>query len=259
MGRWMEVKVISMAKYENIEFPSGSNTLLGRIYRPEVRTKKPAVAICHGYPGDTKNMDLAEELALNGIVTLVFYYQGAWGSSGKYSLTKLEVGAKDAITYLRSLPYIDPKRVGLISHSMGALPLSKTMSQDQTIKTGVLMSPATDTVTMAAKDRLEGSAKRLANMAEGKLKDATVESLLKDLEEVAKTTNPIKLAPKIIAPIMVVVGSKDNVTPPEACKKLYEAANEPKKWVLIEGADHGFSEHRIPLIKVVLEWLSEHL
>ena len=155
MGRWRKVKVTTMAKYENVEFPSGGNTLLGRIYRPEGRAKKQAVAICHGYPGDTKNMDLAEELALNGIVTLVFYYQGAWGSGGKYSLTKLETGAKDAVAYLRTLPYVDPKRVGLVSHSMGALPLSKTMSLDPTIKTGVLMSPASDTETMAAKEKME--------------------------------------------------------------------------------------------------------
>ncbi len=255
----MEVKVTTMTKYENVDFPSGGNTLLGRIYRPEGRAKKPAVAICHGYPGDTKNMDLAEELALNGVVTLVFYYQGAWGSGGKYSLTKLETGAKDAAAYLRSLPYVDPKRVGLVSHSMGALPLSKTMSLDPTIKTGVLMSPASDSAAMAARDKIEGTATRLAAMAEGTLKGTTSESLTKDLEWVANNTNPVELVPKIKVPIMVVVGSNDTVTPPDACRRLYDAAKEPKKWVIIEGADHGYSEHRIHLIKVVLDWLSEHL
>ena len=248
-----------MTKYENVEFSSGGNTLLGRIYRPEGKAKQPAVAICHGYPGDTKNMDLAEELALNNIVTLVFYYQGAWGSGGKYSLTKLETGAKDAVEYLRSLPYVDPKRVGLVSHSMGALPLSKSMSLDPTIKTGVMMSPASDSAVMAARDKIEGTAKRFAAMAEGKLKGATSESLTKDLEWVAKNTNPVELVPKIKAPIMVVVGSNDMVTTPDACRRLYETAKEPKKWVIIEGADHGYSEHRIPLIKTVLDWLLEHL
>jgi pimeloyl-ACP methyl ester carboxylesterase len=58
---------------------------------------------------------------------------------------------------------------------------------------------------------------------------------------------------------MIIVGSKDTVTPPEACRRVYEAAKEPKKWVLIEGADHGFSEHRIPLIKAILERLDETL
>jgi len=248
-----------LAKYENVEFPSGGNTLPGRIYRDEGRARKPAVAICHGYPGDTKNMDLAEELALNGVVTLIFYYQGAWGSSGKYSLTKLKTGAKDAVAYLKTLPYVDLERVGLVSHSMGALPLSKTMSLDPTIKTGVLMSPASDTSEMAAKDRIDDTAKRLAAMAEEKLTGATAETLLKDLKEVSRSTNPVELVKKIKAPIMVVVGSKDTITPPEACRRVYEAAREPKKWVVIEGADHGYSEHRIPLIKAVLERLKETL
>jgi pimeloyl-ACP methyl ester carboxylesterase len=54
---------------------------------------------------------------------------------------------------------------------------------------------------------------------------------------------------------MIVVGTEDDVTPPDLCKVLYNRAHEPKKWVLVEGADHGFSEHRIPLIRAVLDWL----
>jgi dipeptidyl aminopeptidase/acylaminoacyl peptidase len=248
-----------MVKMENVEFTSEKNTLIGRIYRPEGRTRRAAVAICHGYPGDTKNMDLAEELAFNGVVTLIFYYQGAWGSGGKYSLTKLEAGARDAVSYLKGLPYVDPSRVGLISHSMGALPLSKTMSLNPSIKTGVLMAPATEIGVHTIKRTQEETAKRLAAMTEGKLTGATYLSLLGDLEEVAKTTNPVDLAPKIKAPIMVIVGSKDEVTPPEMCRMLYEAAGGPKKWLQIEGADHSFSEHRIPLIKAILERIKETL
>jgi pimeloyl-ACP methyl ester carboxylesterase len=249
------VKVVTMLKLQNVEFRSGGITLLGRIYKPEGRAKMPAVAICHGFPGDTKNMDLAEELAFNGVVTLVFYYQGAWGSSGKYSLTKLERGARDAVAYLRILPYVEPKRVGLVSHSMGALPLSKTMSLDPSIKTGVLMSPAADVDSYTNDDKTKAKAQRFASMAEGKLAGFTVESLMKDLMSVAKTTDPVKLAPTIKAPVMVIVGSKDIVTPPDLCRRFYDAANEPKKWVLIEGADHGFSEHRIPLIRAIIDWL----
>ena len=73
-----------MVKLENIEFKSAGNILRGRLYRPEGRTRKAAVVFCHGFPGDAKNTDLAEELALNGFVALIFYYQGAWGSGGKF-------------------------------------------------------------------------------------------------------------------------------------------------------------------------------
>ncbi len=71
--------------------------------------------------------------------------------------------------------------------------------------------------------------------------------------------NPVDVVREVKAPVMVVVGSDDEVTPPEACRALYEAANEPKRWVVIEGADHGFSEHRYPLFDAVLGWLKEHL
>jgi len=245
-------------KVENVKFPSAGNTLLGRIYVPESRAKKPAAAICHGYPGNTKNMDLAEELALNGIVTLIFYYQGAWGSTGKYSLMSLETGAHDAVAYMRTLKYVDPKRVGLISHSMGALPLTKTMSLDPTIKTGILMSPA-DITALASKEMIEGTAMWFTETAKGRLTGVTVESMAEDLAEALKKTNPVKLVRKIKAPLMVVVGTNDTRSTPELCRKVYEAANEPKKWALVEGADHDFTDHRVPMIKVVLKRLKETL
>jgi len=59
----------------------------------------------------------------------------------------------------------------------------------------------------------------------------------------------------IKSPLRVVVGSNDDVTPPELCKAFYDGAREPKKWVLVEGADHSFNEHRVLLIKAVLDWL----
>ncbi len=247
--------MINMVKLENVKFQSEGNMLLGRLYRPEGRTKKPAVAICHGFPGDTKNMDLAEDIALNGIVALVFYYEGAWGSGGKYSLTKLETGARDAVAYLRSRPYVDPNRVGLVCHSMGGLPLSKTMSLDPTIKTGVLIAPVADAKAYADEENV----RIFAEMAKEKLRGLTYESLLGDYEKVVKTTNPVDLAPRIKAPTMVIVGSKDVVTPPELGRRFFEAANEPKRWVLIEGADHCFTEHRLPLIRAVLDRLDETL
>ena len=62
---------------EEISFKSGEAKIVGRLYRPEeVGGKFPSVVLCHGFPGDTKNVDLAEDLAFNGYVALVFYYQG---------------------------------------------------------------------------------------------------------------------------------------------------------------------------------------
>ncbi len=244
---------------EDVMFRSGGATLKGRTYRPEGRGKHPAVAICHGYPGDTKNMDLAEELALGGVATLVFYYRGAWGSGGKYSLLSLESSARDAVKYLRGLPYVKPDRIGLVSHSMGALPLTKVMATDQAIKTGVLMSPAADFKEIIATRGLEGFADGLMSNSQGKLAGVTRDGILADIPKVAETTNPVDNIRLVKSPVMIIVGSEDDVTPPPLCRRLYEAANQPKKWLEIEGADHSYSEHRIPLIKAVRERLAETL
>jgi dipeptidyl aminopeptidase/acylaminoacyl peptidase len=233
---------------ENISFQSEGIPLLGRLYRPAPEGKYPAIALCHGYPGDTKNMDLAEELALNGIVTLLFYYQGAWGSKGAYRFSKLEPSTRDAVAYLRTQPCVNPERVGLISHSMGALPLVKRLSLDSTIKTAALMSPVSDISLWTSGDALETVIPYFIESAKGKLEGMTADQLRVDLREVTETGNPIDM-------IGIVVGSEDDVTPPELCKMLYEKVREPKKWVLVDKADHGYSEHRVIMIRAVLDWL----
>ncbi|MCW4049597.1 MAG: alpha/beta hydrolase [Candidatus Bathyarchaeota archaeon] len=244
---------------EDIQFQSEGYTLKGRTYKPATEGKYPAVAICHGFPGDNKNMDLAEELALNDIAVLVFYYRGAWGSEGSYRLTYLEPSTRDAINYLKSLPNVDTERVGLVSHSMGAVTLTKRLSQDKSIKTGVLMAPAADLSQYTGNESLKNIVPVFMKMAEGKLTDLSEESLSEDLVKAAGTVNPVDNVGAVTVPLLVIVGTADTVTTPESCRKLYDAANEPKEWVAIEGADHSFTEHRIPLTNKIIKWLKVHL
>lgn len=244
---------------EDITFKSNTFELKGRIYRPAKEGKYPAVAICHGYPGDTKNMDLAEEIALNEIVVLIFYYQGAWGSEGTYRFSNLVPSTIDALSYLKSLDFVDPERVGLISHSMGAIPMTNVMVEDKSIKTGVLMAPASDISKWLVKEVLDNVFPILRGMANGKLAYGDEEEFKKDMSKSPLGLNPMDKVSEIEAPILFTVGSADNVTHPDDCKALYEKATQPKKWALIDGADHGFSEHRLILQKKVLEWLRENL
>jgi cephalosporin-C deacetylase-like acetyl esterase len=244
---------------KDVTFQSNEYKLKGRIYRPEKDGKYPAVAICHGYPGDTKNMDLAEELAINGIAVLVFYYKGAWGSEGTYRFSNLAPSTVDAVKYLKAQSFVDPERVGLVSHSMGALPLTSVMSVDKTIKTGVLMSPASDTSKWLAPGVIDNIFGVFVGMAKGKLAYGDEAEYKANMMEAAETLNPMDKVADIEAPILVTVGSADNVTAPEDCKALYEKATPPKKWALIDGADHSFTEHRLILQDKVLEWLKENL
>jgi len=244
---------------EDVYIPCEGARLLGRLYRPNEESVYPAVAVCHGFPGDTKNMDLAEELALNGVVVLIFYYMGAWGSGGEFRLTNMVPSTVAAVKYLRGLGFVDPDRVGLISLSMGTVPLTKCMSVDPSLRTGVLMSPASDLKPWSQEQYLDNIVPVFLKMAEGKLVGWTEEKLRQDVKAVASELNPIETVRKINAPLMVVLGTNDTLTTPPEIRRLYEAANEPKRLVEIEGADHEFTEHRIPLQKAIIDWVSSHL
>lgn len=244
---------------QDVSIPCEGVRLLGRLYRPNDESVYPAVAVCHGFPGDTKNMDLAEELALNDVAALVFYYMGAWGSGGEFRLTNLAPSTAAAVKYLRDLDSVDPDRVGLIALSMGAMPLTKCMSVDPSIKTGVLMSPASDLKPWSQEQYLDNIVPVFLKSAEGKLSGWTEEKLRLDVMEAASELNPIETVRKIHAPLMVVLGTNDTLTTPPEIRRLYEAANEPKKLVEIMDANHEFSEHRIPLQKAVIDWVSTHL
>ena len=244
---------------EDMSIPCEGVRLLGRLYRPNDESVHPAVAVCHGYPGDNKNMDLAEELALNGVSVLIFYYMGAWGSGGEFRLTNMAPSTMAAVKYLRGLDLIDPDRVGLVSLSMGAVPLTKCMSLDPSLRTGVLMSPASDLKPWSQEQYLDIIVPVFLKMAEGKLAGWTEEKLRQDVKAAASKLNPLETVRKIHAPLLVVLGTNDTVAAPPDIRRFYVAANEPKKLVEIEGADHEFSEHRIPLQRAVIDWVSSHL
>lgn len=244
---------------ENVSFESQGYRLLARVYRPNAPGRFPAVALCHGYPGDTKNMDLAEELALNGIASLIFYYRGAWGSEGTYSFRGLDPSTRDAVKHLLQQPFVDPTRIGLIGYSLGAVPVAKRLSANPRLRASVLMAPAGDLRLLATGEAMEAITSTFLEMGKWKLRGLTADLLGSEFPWLLENLNPVDTIRGAEAPVLIVAGSEDSMTPPEVCRTLYEAANEPKKWVLIEGADHGFSEHRIPLINTVLEWLKDRL
>jgi len=251
--------VVLSITVQEVSIPHEGFSLRGRVYRPVADSAYPAAAICHGYIGNTKNMDIAEDLAMNGVVALVFYYQGAWGSGGTFSLTGLAPSARDAIDWLRQQHYVDPDRVGLMGHSLGAVPVAQRLNVDDRLRAGVFIAPAADLTPLATGDSAEIFILNYIVQAEGKLVGLTEERLRADLGVLLSEQNPIKLIGSVRAPVMIVVGSDDEVILPDSCRRLYDAANEPKKFVLIKGADHDFAAYRAPLTAEVLGWLLKHL
>jgi fermentation-respiration switch protein FrsA (DUF1100 family) len=56
-------------------------------------------------------------------------------------------------------------------------------------------------------------------------------------------------------------GSKDEVVPVENAQDLYKSAKEPKKLVVMNGANHSFDDpdHLEQAIALTMEWIRQYL
>ena len=121
------------------------------------------------------------------------------------------------------------------------------------------MSPASDLKPMGTPETVDHAFNVFRQMAEGKLTTGNDDEYKADMMSASKELNPMDKVASIKAPLMVIVGSKDDITTPDVCKQLYEKATSDKEWVLTEGADHSYTEHRLSLQKSVLDWLDRKL
>jgi pimeloyl-ACP methyl ester carboxylesterase len=88
------------------------------------RGPHPTVILLHGYPGNERNLDLAQALRRAGVNVLFFDYRGSWGSGGTFSFAGAREDAAAAVAFVRSPVNArkyrgDPRRAALIGHSMG--------------------------------------------------------------------------------------------------------------------------------------------
>ena len=95
--------------------------LLCTCFRAGGAGKHPVVVICHGFPGNEKNLDLAAALRRVGFHVISFHYSGSWGSDGNFSFHNC---LEDLDTILEMLVNdssigADPEQIYLWGHSMG--------------------------------------------------------------------------------------------------------------------------------------------
>ncbi len=60
-------------------------------------------------------------------------------------------------------------------------------------------------------------------------------------------------------PVLLIVGSKDDATPPEQVRILYDALPGSKRLQIIEGADHDFrkADYLVEIRRIIAEWLTD--
>lgn len=80
-----------------LHIPSHGVLINGILYSPPGSGPHPTIVICHGLPGNEKNLDLAQALRRAGWNAVTFNYRGSWGSPGYIVLRRI---SKTPMQYL---------------------------------------------------------------------------------------------------------------------------------------------------------------
>jgi fermentation-respiration switch protein FrsA (DUF1100 family) len=177
----------------------------------------PAVLVCNGNGGDrSMRAPLAAALARMGLHVLLFDYRGYGGNPGHPSEDGLAADAGAALDHLAAWPEVDPARVIYFGESLGAA-VAVRLATERPPAALVLRSP-------------------FASLAEvGRLHYPWLPvSLL-----LADRYDSLGRVGGLAAPLLVVAGERDRIVPPSHSRRLFDAAPQPKRFVLLPGADHN--------------------
>jgi uncharacterized protein len=177
----------------------------------------PAVLVLNGNGGNRSlRAPLAAALAGMGLHVLLFDYRGYGGNPGRPTEAGLAADARAALDHLAGRPEVDPARLVYFGESLGAA-VALRLATERPPAALVLRSP-------------------FASLAEvGRLHYPLVPVglLLRDRYDSAA------LAGRLAAPLLVVAGDRDRIVPAGHSRRLFAAAPEPKRLVVLDGADHN--------------------
>jgi pimeloyl-ACP methyl ester carboxylesterase len=101
----------------------------------------PGVVVAHGFAGSTPLMrGFADTLARAGYTVVLLDFAGHGQSREPFDQQRLDHDLTIALAHVRGLPTVDPTRVGLVGHSMGAGAVLRTAAADRGVAATVAIS-----------------------------------------------------------------------------------------------------------------------
>ncbi|TWJ23646.1 dienelactone hydrolase [Micromonospora endolithica] len=115
---------------------------------PAGTQRRPAVVVAHGFAGSARLMrPIADTVARTGAVALLLDFAGHGASPGRLGGTgrdgsegTLAADLDVAVAHLRGLPDVDPERISLVGHSMGAGAVTRWAAEHPEIARTVAIS-----------------------------------------------------------------------------------------------------------------------
>jgi pimeloyl-ACP methyl ester carboxylesterase len=254
---------------QSFQIPSHGGLLNAFVYVAAGPGPHPMVVLLHGFPGNERNLDLAQAIRSVGWDVLYFDYRGSWGSPGDFSFSHGIEDTAAAINYVRTpemagILRLDPSRIVLLGHSMGGFMAVQAAAADVGIM-GVALISAADfggrIPQPLSRDGEEAEIRALSASYERDgmepLAGCTGEGLARELLanasqwSFAKKIEALKMRPLLIVSSEDAYGRGN-----EAFADALRLAGNSRVSTLHLPTDHVYSDQRGPLAGAVLRWLA---
>lgn len=257
------------ASMETMQIPSHGARMNALIYVAAGAGPHPAVILLHGFPGNERNLDLAQDMRRAGWDVVYFNYRGSWGTPGDFSFSHAMEDAAAALAYVRQPANaarfrLDPTRMVLVGHSMGGFMAVQAAAADPAVK-GIAMISAADMGgifgQMLTQDaRATALRKMSAGLAEegmAPLNGCTPDGLAKELADHASGwAFQSKVGALKERPALVITSDDGLANPNEAFASALRRAGNTQVTTLHLPADHAYSDQRTELSRALLQWLA---
>ncbi|MFQ6111823.1 MAG: alpha/beta hydrolase [Nitrospinota bacterium] len=268
--------------YSEVTFYSDGLKIAAYLYPPKDwqpgDPARPAIVSLHGYSGmkDVYGLDVPRRLSEEGYFVLAPDNRGfgkSEGARGRHRPLEQAQDTYDAITYLETVPGVDPERIGIYGTSFGGANAIWVAAFDKRVKVVVSSVGVHDgerwmrsvrrphewytfqqQVWEAARRRVTTGERTMWPLGDIMLIDPHTLSVIEahhqkdprwvgefDLEsaEACWRYRPEWVAPRIAPrPVLIIYAEYDGIVPVEEALSCYEACGEPKKLVKLPKAQH---------------------
>ncbi len=248
------------ARFEVIHVPSGGVNINGIVMVAAGKGPHPAFLLFHGLPGNEKNLDLAQAIRRAGWTVVTINYRGSWGSPGDFRFAQNLEDARNTLAFMRDPANseklgIDPKSIAIGGHSMGGWVTLETIAADPDLLGALSIS--------------EGDIGAI-----GKLPRAAIVATMRDNMETLAGVTPETMADEVTAHaddwalakqipalkdrrLLVLYGNDFVKAASEQLIAQLKAAGAKALQTAYVPTDHSWSDRRIMLEALVIDWLQK--
>ena len=245
--------------------PVGSGAINAMMYTASGDRPHPTVLLLHGFPGNEKNLDLAQAARRAGWNVLTMNYRGSWGSAGNFSFTGAAEDTRAALSFLRDPGpvqryHIDPTRIAIVGHSMGGMMAADAGADDRSV-IGLFLIDPWDISAVAKTIDTESGAKAWHEqmIANQRALSGTDEATLgAELRNVGSQFDLAKRAGSYGNRSLDIIGAQRgdgaaNAVILNAIQSSTNSSATGETWP----TDHSFNDRRIRLSERLVQWLAK--